>query len=584
MANVTDIKFRDLPEREGKAILELRTIRRNLDKRRNSLSDPEKRNLERIEALLGYVPPWKAGGAAARRAAQRFTVPPLPDQERFDPIFIGVRDAFKRVSKRDIPNHKDGNLDPNVNLQFEDVAKVSLIVGLLELDCVEPPPVKRDDKAKAGLRVASDTDHEDYPEFVKTYWAAAGEVDSVLPLAMLTLSWLEGLGDNDPDAKNPAGVVSCLEFAKVIRDLRKKDITDKTPQLERRIRECLNSIQNVGEGRPLTDTALDLPDLLQTSDYQIQADNVRNIGAVIMTAMMEDLRVFQVVDRLIEMSQNGMLAIGGSDAGELLYTWWKETPNRMSEMERKNFYATTIGQPGGDSNGRTNRDFNDLWIRFVSSVSALVRQKSVDKLMQQSIPSAIHQQKVRKAARDLAMNLSAHGYGMAYYTARDLRNEIKKIIDLLGHPDIRGAFGARDMWQVIDQVAELELGGAKSSARYRTLATCGAIITSWLAGKVVDLNRSTSRPIIDIVSVLSDDPPSAGDEATKHPEDYDLVNACELWLADTATSEEHVEQLSREPREAPAMSSKPIQIPAIAREYLQQAGLPGLGLGMGMRR
>ena len=50
------------------------------------------------------------------------------------------------------------------------------------------------------------------------------------------------------------------------------------------------------------------------------------------------------------------------------------------------------------------------------------------------------------------------------------------------------AYGARDMWQVIDQVATLELGGARNSARYRTLATCGAIITTWLAKNVDKYN------------------------------------------------------------------------------------------------
>lgn len=146
------------------------------------------------------------------------------------------------------------------------------------------------------------------------------------------------------------------------------------------------------------------------------------------------------------------------------------------------------------------------------------------------------------------------------------------------------AFGAHDMWQVIDQVATLELGGARNTARYATLATCGAIITAWLANNVQKFNRSTTRPVIDVGEVTGDDPPTAGPNATSKPRDYDLVNACELWLADTATSEERIEQLAREPREAPAMTSKPIQIPSIARELLDQSGIPGMGLGMGMRR
>ena len=73
-------------------------------------------------------------------------------------------------------------------------------------------------------------------------------------------------------------------------------------------------------------------------------------------------------------------------------------------------------------------------------------------------------------------------------------------------------------------------------------------------------------------------PPPSGHKPTSNPSDYDLVNACELWLADTATSDERIEELSQ-PREAPVMTSKPIPIPSMARDML--GDMPGLGLGLG---
>jgi hypothetical protein len=277
-----------------------------------------------------------------------------------------------------------------------------------------------------------------------------------------------------------------------------------------------------------------------------------------------------------------MLPIGNGPAGDLLYDYWKSTPNRMSEAERRNFYAITIGIPGGDVNGQANRDYNDLWLRFVSSVSSLVRQATADQMLRAAYPAAITQQQVRKAARDLAANLSLHGYGMVHYAARDLQAQIKTIIDLLGDAEIRSAYGAKDMWQVIDQVATLELGGARNSSRCRTLATCGAIITSWLAKNVNRYNKATSQPVINVADVLSNDPP-ASENPTTDPYDYDLVNACELWLADTATPGDRVEEFSQ-PREAPTATSRPVAIPSIAREMLEQAGLPDLGLALGRTR
>jgi hypothetical protein len=71
-----------------------------------------------------------------------------------------------------------------------------------------------------------------------------------------------------------------------------------------------------------------------------------------------------------------------------------------------------------------------------------------------------------------------------------------------------------------------------------------------------------------------------GQTAVSAPTDYDLVNACEMWLADSALGEDRVEQMSQ-PRESPAQPSRPIQIPTVARELLEGTGL-GLGVGMGM--
>ena len=69
---------------------------------------------------------------------------------------------------------------------------------------------------------------------------------------------------------------------------------------------------------------------------------------------------------------------------------------------------------------------------------------------------------VRKAARDLAANLSLHGYGWANFMATELRQQIKDATELLSDKQIQSAFGARDMWQVIDQVAMQELGGFRT--------------------------------------------------------------------------------------------------------------------------
>jgi len=64
-------------------------------------------------------------------------------------------------------------------------------------------------------------------------------------------------------------------------------------------------------------------------------------------------------------------------------------------------------------------------------------------------------------------------------------------------------------------------------------------------------NSASSTTVIDLAEVTSSYPQQS-DEPTKNPTDYDLVNACELWLADTAVPESQVEDIASRPRETPA--------------------------------
>src|SRR5260370_17755955 len=93
----------------------------------------------------------------------------------------------------------------------------------------------------------------------------------------------------------------------------------------------------------------------------------------------------------------------------------------------------------------------------------------------------VNPEQVRKSGRDIAANLSLHGYGVAYFAATELQKQLNDIIALLNDEDIKRAYGSRDIWQAIDQVATLQLAGPRNSIRYRTLASARAVIYPWPA-------------------------------------------------------------------------------------------------------
>jgi len=282
-----------------------------------------------------------------------------------------------------------------------------------------------------------------------------------------------------------------------------------------------------------------LPDLdTTTAGQEIVADNIRAMEQIYFAAMLEEIRAFQVVDRLVDLFQKGLLPVGQGRAANGLFKYWKEAQFRISEIERSNLYARVLGFPGGDGNGSANREFSKLWLRFVSEVSSFAREHSGADQERAEVIQVVSQEELKKDARDLAGNLSLYGYGWAYFASRELQKQINDVIRLLSDPEIESVYGARDMWQVISQVSQLELGGARNRVRYRTLATSGAIIIAWLAKNSKKLSDTTRRSILATGKIGARGSRRTTCGLVANPSDSDLVNACNDWLAVSGVPED----------------------------------------------
>ena len=367
--------------------------------------------------------------------------------------------------------------------------------------------------------------------------------------------------------------VRASQWATVVRALVSDGVSADDPQLNAKIRIKLSTQISSADGAVPSAISIDLPDLEAQADVEIVSDNLRAMQAIHFSAMLEEMKLFQVVDKLVELFQNGLLPFGRGRAGDLLYAYWKKGTNRLSEVERRNLYARGFGLPGGDASiSNPNREYADLFLRFASAVSQYVRQFSVDDLLRSNVPFRVNEAAVSKAASDLAANLSVHGYGIAHFAATELQQQINESIAILGDPEVKNAYGARDMWQVVDQVATLELGGAKNGTRYRTMATAGAIVIRWLAEHSNELRTSYGQPLLNMAEIRRPSPRPAGQKPTTNPSDRDLVDAVEQWLAITGTPDSRVEEYSQ-PVEGPNVTSRPIAIPQVAKDLLDSVGV-----------
>src|SRR5262249_10669230 len=170
---------------------------------------------------------------------------------------------------------------------------------------------------------------------------------------------------------------------------------------------------------------------------------VRALSLIYFSAMLEELKFFAVMDKVVDQFMSGMLPIKRGPAGDPLYAYHRNAQIRINEFERRGLYARSFGVAQGSvDEPLPNREFSDMWIRFLSAASAFGRETAITERR------SVTREQVFKSARDLAVNLSLHGFGLAHFAAIELQELINTIKAALSHPDILAAYGTRDVWQL----------------------------------------------------------------------------------------------------------------------------------------
>ena len=292
------------------------------------------------------------------------------------------------------------------------------------------------------------------------------------------------------------------------------------------------------------------PDLEAAAGSAIATDNIRAVGAIYFARLLEEMRLFQVVDRVVASFLQGLLPLGAG--AQRLQDYSRASDTRLTTAQRAQVYAQVLGMPAGDPEaGEPNREFPSLWLRFVAEVAQFAHDLNAPRL-KQTLP--LENAALRRAACALAVNASAHCDALAYTTATMLSADIEAIFDLLREAEIAQAFAARDLWQVIDTVNRNELGGAVNVQRYRTQAQAGKTIFEWLAAHCDALLRTAADPST-----------AAGATAS-------LVDAVEQWIAASAVAAEDVAQYLQ-PTQSATASDRAFDLPTIASELLASVGL-----------
>jgi hypothetical protein len=349
-----------------------------------------------------------------------------------------------------------------------------------------------------------------------------------------------GGGSGEP----PGSTVHSQQLAEVSRRLIEEDADPHDAQLRLRALGMLSVVLGDRLDGRASSIDVDLPDLEEDAVASIIKDNVNALAAVYFAAMLEDLKFFDVADKVADQFMQGMLPLSRGPGGQAIYDYIRSQRDRFTAIERRTIYAQSLGLAQGSVEvALPNREFADLWIRFLSAASLNNRQIIEPNQNQRLVTtgSLVTDEQVFKSAKDLAVNLSLHGYAIGHFAAVELQDLAKTVKSMLSFPDVVAAFGVRDIWQLVERVSQLYLGGSVNGLRQRTMAQTGARIIQFLAENASALSGALSRV-----------------ETTR------IRSEVERWLAVTGSDNTTVDKYS-----------SPVAV-------TQQPTIPSFGTGQGM--
>ena len=216
--------------------------------------------------------------------------------------------------------------------------------------------------------------------------------------------------------------------------------------------------------------SIDLPPVLHG---EVDKAQLRAIASLYLAADLEAAGVIPAVETLAGLSRGGInVDLGG--AAPLVAAFWRTRGERATADERGQAFDRLFG--GG---------FEDAMLDLCEALYKL------DELATNTTYGGIAQQtRVRSTAVRLAEALGDAGGGITVFLAQEIMASLKESLAILGNADLRGAFGARDVWGTIAGIDRLTRTRRPDPRLYVRRGRAGVTVLAWLADATPHLENA----------------------------------------------------------------------------------------------
>lgn len=235
-------------------------------------------------------------------------------------------------------------------------------------------------------------------------------------------------------------------------------------------------------------------DIPEPAAARVDRAQLRAVATLYLAADLEPAGIIPSVEALAGVTATGAVSLDLGGAAPLLADWWRRRHDRLSAAERNAFFSRLFGTASGPVAADANRNlqFED---RMLDLCEALYKLDEIP--TRDPYGGTMQQARVRHAARTLTQNLGEVGGGITAFMAAEIIDVLKQALAVVGHPDLRGAFAARDVWDVVAGIARIARVRTDRAAPYVRRGRAGMTVIAWLAD-VSDRLTGPGGPLVEI--------------------------------------------------------------------------------------
>ena len=214
--------------------------------------------------------------------------------------------------------------------------------------------------------------------------------------------------------------------------------------------------------------AIDLPPGLES---QVDQAQLRAIASLYLASDLERAGVLPAVEMLAGLGRSGGLGIDLGRAGLLVEHFWKSRNERATVEERTACFNRLFGAAPSDHGG-----FDDAMLEMCEALYKLDENAT-----NATYGGVAQQARVRASATRLVSQLADAGGGITVFLAKEILQGLRDALAILGSPDLRGAFGARDIWGVVAGIDRVAHTSHDTPLSYVRRGKAGMTVLAWLA-------------------------------------------------------------------------------------------------------